>query len=369
MHDAQPLIESSDLVEAVLDKEELARADEIGRRFDPRQGNAILQFGVAAQKRRGDLVSSILQKVRTKDVGPAGDALTLLMARVKEMKADSFAAKADSLLARLPLIGPLFRQVQRLLSQYEKIELKIDRIVEDLKQARQTLLTDITQFDRLHAENAADFRDTLVFIRAGENKLEALRKEHGAAESRAASSRSLAVAQQARELADLMTRLERRIHDLKLTAMIALQMAPQIRLVQSSDQTLVEKIQNSILTTIPLWRNQVVLAISLAHQKQALDLQRAVTDASNELLAGNARLLQQGVTGIARESERGIVELSTLQDVNDRLIATIHETMRIQDEGRRRRLEAEGRLQGLQLQLRDALVNGHPPLLPTTADL
>jgi uncharacterized protein YaaN involved in tellurite resistance len=369
MNDPQAQPEPSDLAQAVLDPEEMARADEIARRFDPRQGHAILQFGVAAQKRRGDLVNSILRKVRTRDAGPAGEALAMLMTRVRETRADNVAGKAHRLLARLPLVGPLFHQFRRLLSQYEKVELKIDRIVDELKQSRQTLLADIMQFDLLHAENAADFRDTLVFIRAGENKLEELREEQLAAQAQAAGGSSLAAAQQARELADLMTRLERRIHDLKLTAMIALQMAPQIRLVQASDQTLVEKIQNSILTTIPLWRNQVALAVSLLHQKQALELQRAVTDASNELLAGNARLLQQGVTGIARESERGIVELSTLQEVNDRLIATIHDTLRIQDEGRRMRREAEGQLQGLQLRLRDALANIQPPRLPASVDL
>jgi uncharacterized protein YaaN involved in tellurite resistance len=360
MSKVQALVESTDPVDMVLDADELERACDIARRFDPRPSNAILQFGVATQKRMSDLVTPILQKVRTKDVGPAGDALTALMARVREMKADSVGGQVENLLSRLPLVGHAFHHVRRLLSRYEKVAVKIDRIVDELKQARQTLLGDITQFDLLYAENAADFRDTLVHIRAGEIKLAELRTEQSAAEARAASEKSLAVAQQASELADLVNRLERRVHDLKLTAMVALQMAPQIRLVQAGDQTLVEKIQNSILTTIPLWRNQVVLAISLFNQKKALELQQAVTAASNDLLAANARLLQQGVTGIARESERGIVELSTLQDVNERLIATIDETMRIHDEGRRRRRDAEDQLRGLQLQLRDALVNRRP---------
>jgi uncharacterized protein YaaN involved in tellurite resistance len=353
----QELIELGDPTVTALAAEELARADEIARRFDPYPSNAVLQFGVAAQKRMSDLVAPILQKVRTKDAGPAGEALTALMARVKELKSDSLAGQAENFLAGLPLVGRAFRRMQQFLSRYEKIAVKIDRIVEELKQARQTLLADITQFDLLHAENAADFRETLVYIRAGEIKLVELRADHGALEVRAAGESSLAFAQKARDLADLINRLERRIHDLKLTAMIALQMAPQIRLVQSSDQTLVEKIQNSILTTIPLWKNQVVLAISLFNQKKALELQRAVTDTTNDLLIRNAQLLQQGVTEIARESERGIVELSTLQEVNNRLIATIEETLQIHDEGRRKRREAEGQLQGLQLQLRDALVH------------
>lgn len=353
----QELIELGDPAATVLAADEIARADEMARRFDPRPANAILQFGVAAQRRMGELVTPILQKVRTKDAGPAGEALSALMARVKELKADSLAGQAESLLASLPVVGHAFRRMQQFLSRYEKVAVKIEHIVEELKQARQTLLADITQFDLLHAENAADFRETLVYIRAGEIKLGELRMERAAAQARAAGEKSLVAAQEARDLADLVSRLERRVHDLKLTAMIALQMAPQIRLVQSGDQTLVEKIQNSILTTIPLWKNQVVLAISLFNQKKALDLQRAVTDTSNDLLTGNARLLQQGVTEIARESERGIVEIATLQEVNNRLIATIEETLQIQEEGRRKRREAEGQLQGLQSQLKDALVH------------
>jgi len=279
------------------------------------------------------------------------------MARVKELKADSLAGQTESFLARLPVIGNGFRRVQKFMGRYEMVAVKIDRVVEELKQARQALLADITQFDLLHAENAADFRETLVYIRAGEMKLEELRAEQGAFDAPVAGDNSLEAAQHARDLADLISRLERRVYDLKLTATIALQMAPQIRLVQSGDQTLVEKIQNSILTTIPLWKNQVVVAVSLFNQKKALELQRAVSDTTNDLLIGNAQLLQQGVTGIARESERGIVELATLQEVNNRLIATIEETLQIQEEGRRKRREAEGQIQGLQLQLKDALVH------------
>ena len=357
MTDKQELIELGNPAATVLAADEIVRAGEIARSFDPRPSNAILQFGVVAQKRMSDLVTPILQKVRTKDAGAAGDALTSLMARVKELKADSLAGQAESFLARLPLVGGAFRRIQRFLSRYEMVAVKIDRVVEELKHARQTLLADITQFDLLHAENAADFRETLVYIRAGEIKLEELRSEQIAFDAHATGESGLAAAQQARDLADLISRLERRVHDLKLTAMIALQMAPQIRLVQSSDQTLVEKIQNSILTTIPLWKNQVVVAIILFNQKQALELQRAITDTTNDLLTNNARLLQQGVTGIARESERGVVELSTLQEVNNRLITTIEETLQIQEEGRRKRREAEGQLQGLQLQLKDALVH------------
>jgi uncharacterized protein YaaN involved in tellurite resistance len=210
----------------------------------------------------------------------------------------------------------------------------------------------------LYRENLADYRETLVHVHAGEIKLGELRAERAASEARAAREGSLAAAQEARDAAGLISRLERRVHDLKLTAMIALQTAPQIRLVQSSDQTLVEKIQSSILTTIPLWKNQVVIAISLLNQRKALELQRAVTDTTNELLTRNGQVLQQGVTGIARESERGLVELATLQDVNDCLIATIQETLQIQEEGRRERREVEHQLQRLQLQLKDALIHG-----------
>lgn len=361
MKGTQDLIDSDAAAATALSAAEIARADEIARRFDPRPGNAVSQFGVATQKRMGDLVAPIIQRVRTKDAGPAGDALIALMARVRELRTDSIAGRTESLLAGLPLVGRAFRRMRNFLSRYEKVAAKIDRLVDELKLARQVLLADISQFDLLHAENAADFRDTLVFIRAGEIKLAELQQGHAALAARAASEGSLSTAQEARDVANLVTRLQRRVHDLKLTAMVALQMAPQIRLVQSSDQALVEKIQNSILTTIPLWKNQVVMAIALFNQKKALALQVAVSAATNDLLAGNARLLQQGVTGIARESERGLVELSTLQEVNNRLIATIQDTLQVQEEGRRKRRQAEGQLLGLQLQLKDALVRARPP--------
>ncbi len=357
MLNKQELIESGDPGATPLAAQEIARADEIARQFDPRPGNAILQFGITAQRRMGELVTPILQKVRTKDAGPAGAALNALMGRVRELNPASLGAQAEGFLANLPLIGRIVRPMRLFLGRYEKVALKIDRIVDELKQARQTLLADIAQFDLLHAENAADFRETLVYIRAGEIKLLELRAQHVASDARAATGTSLVLAQETRDIADVASRLERRVHDLKLTAMIALQMAPQIRLVQAGDQALVEKIQSSILATMPLWKNQVVLAISLFNQKNALELQRAVSDTSNALLAANARLLQQGVSGIARESERGMVELSTLEEVNNRLVATIEETLQIQHEGSRRRREAEGQLDGLQAQLRDALVH------------
>jgi uncharacterized protein YaaN involved in tellurite resistance len=344
------------VVSSQLTPEETAKAAEIAKGFDPRASNAILQFAVAPQKKLGDVADPLLQKVKTKDTGPAGEALTELMARVKEVNVDSLSGQAESFLSNLPLIGSAFNHVQQFISRYEKIAVKIDRIVDELKGARQTMLTDITQLDLLYAQNAASFREMLVYIRAGELKLEEMRTQLEALKAQAAATNDMATAQQVRDLADLTTRLEKRVYDLKLTAMITLQTAPQIRLVQSSDQVLVEKIQSSILTTIPLWKNQIVIAISLFNQKKALELQRAVTDTTNDLLARNAALLQQGVTDVARESERGVVEIATLQEVNNRLIATIEETLQIQEEGRRKRQEAEGQLQEMQGQLRQALV-------------
>jgi uncharacterized protein YaaN involved in tellurite resistance len=361
MNDTVEMIGSDAAAATALNAAEIARANEIARRFDPRPSNAISQFGVAAQKRMGDLATPIVQRVRTKDMGPAGDALIALMARVRELKTDSIAGRTENLLAGLPLIGRAFCRMRNFLSRYERVAAKIDRLVDELKRARQALLADISQFDLLHAENAADFRDTLVFIRAGEVKLAELRQAHAAWAAKAVPEERPGTTQEARDVADQVMRLERRIHDLKLTAMIALQMAPQIRLVQSGDQALVEKIQNSILTTIPLWKNQVVMAIALFNQKKALELQVAVSMATKDLLAGNARLLQQGVTGIARESERGLVELSALQEVNNRLIATIQDTLQVQQEGRRKRQQAESQLLGLQMQLQDALVRARPP--------
>ena len=354
MIERNELMTLDDPAATALRADEIARAEEIARRFDPRPSNAIVQFGVAVQKRLGDLVTPILQKVRTKDAGPAAQALTALMEQINDMRADSLFGQIERVAVRLPLIGRLVRGLRQFLSRYEKVAVKIDRITAELKQARQTLLGDITQLDVLFGENRTYFRETLIYVRAGEIKLDELRAEQASFE--AGTRDAAAELQDARDRADLVGRLERRVYDLKLTATIALQMAPQIRLVQSGDQTLVEKIQNSILTTLPLWKNQVAVAITLFNQQKALELQRAVTTTTNELLTDNARLLERDVVAIARENDRGIVELSTLQEVNNRLIATIRETLQIQEEGRRKRKDAEAQLVGLQVQLKDALV-------------
>lgn len=339
----------------MLKPEEMERAKEIAAELDIKDTVALTGFATKAQKDLTSVTDPILKMVTTKDAGPAGEALTSLLDHVKEMKADSLAGQAESILESIPVIGKLFDKGQQFISRYEKIGDKVDRIVVDLEGSKQTLLRDITMLDQLYAQNEQYYRELLVHIGAGELKLAALKAEQAELADKAKESGDSMMATQANDMNNLIARLERRIYDLKLTAMISLQSAPQIRLVQGSDQSLVEKIQSSILTTIPLWKNQIIIAIAVFNQKKALELQKSVTDTTNELLNKNAEMLRQGVTEVARETERGIVELETLANVNNQLIATIEEALSIQTEGRKKRQEGEKQLEELQKQLRDAL--------------
>ncbi|MGQ9682759.1 MAG: toxic anion resistance protein [Anaerolineae bacterium] len=334
---------------------EVEQARQVAAGLDVNDSLAITSFAVQAQREMGGVTDPILKMVTTKDAGPAGTALTNLLEQVRVLNASSLAGQAESVLASLPGLGPLFSKARAFISRYETVARKIDRIVVELESAKRTMLRDIATLDQLYAQNLQLYRSLLVYIAAGEIKITELQKEHAALVERASASGDPALAQQASDLGNLITRLERRVYDLKLTAMIALQSGPQIRLVQNGDQSLVEKIQSSILLTIPLWKRQIIIAIALFDQKKAIQLQRAVSGTTNELLQQNAALLRQGTAEAARESERGIAEIETLVKVNDELIATIEEAIQIQQEGRQKRIAAEAQLAAMQQQLKETL--------------
>jgi uncharacterized protein YaaN involved in tellurite resistance len=338
-----------------LNEERLAEARKIASALDLNDSTSLLQFAVESQKDMTSLTDPILQRVATKDTGPVGETLSELMERVKEIDSDSLTGQANNILKKLPIVGGVNNEVQKFINRYEKVATKIDRITDDLRDARQGLLSDINWLDAMSQRNAESFQRLLVYIAAGELKLEEVRAEFTRQQAEAIASGDIEKSNAVAALGDQIASLERRVYDLKLTAMISLQTAPQIRLVQAGDKALVEKIQSSILTTIPLWKNAIVIAIALYNQKKALELQRAVTDTTNELLLKNAAMLQQGVTDVARETERGIVEMQTLKTVNDQLIATINETIKIQQEGHQKRMQAETQLQEMQKQLGAAL--------------
>lgn len=331
-----------------LTPQETTEAHEIARAFDVRDSVAISGFGVKPQKEMNALTDPIMRLVATRETGEAGRLLTALMTTIRELDADSLAGQLESGAARLPLVGAWFRVARRFIARYEKVGVKIDRTLAALETSKTTLTRDVALLDRLYDQNVACIRGLVTYIAAGEVTIDRLRAEHRARAEAAAASPDPIDAQAAADLGDAVTRLERRVYDLKLSAQVALQSGPQIRLVQSADQALVEKIQSSILTTIPLWKNQVIIAIGVFNQRKALELQRAVTQTTNDMLVRNAEMLKQGAAEAARESERGIVEVETLQRVDRTLIETIEETLRIQEEGRQKRHEAEAALAQLQ---------------------
>ncbi len=334
---------------------EAHEAAAIARALDVRDPVAVSGLGVRPQRELSALTDPVMRLVTTRETGDAGRSLTALMTTIRELDADSLGGQLESVVARLPVIGRWFRGARRFIARYEKVGVKIDRTLAALETSKGNLVRDVALLDRLYDQNVACIRGLWTSIAAGELKLQQLRGEHGTRAAAAAASQEPIANQDASDLADAITRLERRVHDLKLAAHVALQSGPQIRLVQGADQALVEKIQSSILTTIPLWKHQVIIALGLYNQRKALELQRAVTETTNDMLVKNAEMLKTGTGAVAREAERGLVEIETLRRVNRTLIETIEQTLRIQAEGREKRQEAEAALEALRHEWRAGL--------------
>jgi uncharacterized protein YaaN involved in tellurite resistance len=336
---------------------ERQEANQLAQNLNVSDALAVTAFGVKPQRDMSALTDPVMKLVMTKDSGAAGEVLTSLLEEIRTLDAGSLATQTERALSKLPLVGWMFDKLRQFVSRYEKIGTKIDRITVELDKAKNVLTRDITMLEKLYEQNSGFFRQLLTYIAAGELKLDAL---HGERAGKLPDAAADPVAtQRSADLATAAARLERRVHDLKLTAMISLQSAPQLRLVQAGNQALVEKIQSSILTTIPLWKNQIIIAIALFDQQKGLALQQQVAKTTNELLTKNAEMLQQGTTGVAREVQRGVVEIETLRDVNQKLIHTIEETLEIQAEGQRKRRVVEAELGNLQSDLRKALSSIH----------
>lgn len=334
---------------------DLARVGEISDAVDVTDAQSVLSYGLPAQSRIANFADSLIGDVRNKDAGSGGEALTDLLKKVRELDIDALSAGTGK--AKIPIIGRFANTFERFAARYQKVATSVERIVDALERSRMALLKDMTVLDKMYELNLDYLKQLDVYIAAGE---QALRDLHAAKipalEADVAASKDVMAAQRLADLQQAATRFERRLHDLKLTRMIAIQTAPQIRLIQSNDQNLVEKIQSSVLTTVPLWKNQIVIAISLYRQQKAVELQKQVTDTTNELLAKNAELLRDGSAKVGREVERGVVDVETLQKVNADLVTTLEETIRIQEDGRARRLEAESEIGRLQTELRQKLV-------------
>jgi len=337
-----------------LSEADKARVVELAKTVDVTDPQMVISYGLPAQSRLAGFADSLLGDVRTRNAGAAGEAVGALLKKVRGLDIDALAAGKKG---RLPLVGRFRDTFGRFAGRYQKVATSLDRVTDDLERSRMGLLKDITVLEKMYELNLEYLKQLDLYVAAGEAALEVMQTVRlPELEVEARTSDDPMAAQRLADFQQAMTRFERRLHDLKLTRVIAVQTAPQIRLIQSNDQNLVEKIQSSILTTIPLWKNQIVIAISLYRQQQAVELQRAVTDTTNELLAKNAELLRTGSAKVGREVERGVVDIETLQKVNAELIATLEETIQIQQEGRARRAQAEGEIARMQGDLRQKLL-------------
>ncbi|HQO38970.1 MAG TPA: toxic anion resistance protein [Spirochaetota bacterium] len=337
-----------------LSPEEKKKVDEIAAQIDINDSQGIIQYGVGAQSNISNFADSILEQVKAKDAGEVGETLTDLMLTVKKLDVDSLSG--ESFMSKIPLIGNLVNSTKKFIAQYQSIEHHMEEIIDEMNKARMQLLKDITLLDALYEKNRDYMQELELYILAGEIKLKELNeKTLPELKSAAAASGDTLDAQKVQDLTQMINRFEKKVHDLKLSRMVSIQSLPQVRLIQNNDQLLVEKIQSSILNTIPLWKNQVVIAISLFRQKKAIELQKEVTETTNDLLQKNADLLKTSSLDVARESEKGIVEIDTLKKVHESLISTIDETLKIQAEGKTRRLQAEVEITKLENELKAKL--------------
>ena len=340
---------------AKLSPEEQKMVEDFANKIDVTNSQMVLQYGASTQKKVGDFSEAALDKVRTKDLGEVGDALASLVTELKNFDAEEEESKG---------IFGFFKKagnnIEQMKTKYAKAETNVERIEAMLEAHQVQLLKDIALMDKMYQMNMLYFKELTMYILAGKKKLAQVREtDLKQAMDKAKASGLPEDAQAARDLADMCDRFEKKLYDLQLTRTISIQMGPQIRLLQNNDTMMAEKIQTSIVNTIPLWKSQMVLALGLAHSRQAIDAQRAVSDMTNELLKKNAAALKQGTIDTAKESERGIVDIETLQQTNKSLIETLDELAKIQTEGKQKRAAAEQELGRIEGELKQKLMELH----------
>lgn len=344
-------IEKPDI--SMLSEAEQAAVTEFSEKIDILNTEQIMNYGSAAQKNISEFSDAALNSVRAKDMGEVGDMLTDLVVQLQGLDFDASQKKGF-----LGIFKKSAQSMATLKSQYDKAEVNVDKIVEALEKHEITLLKDISMMDKMYDKNQEYMKELTMYILAGKLKIEQLRNvELPKYQAKALETGLPEDAQAANDFANLIGRFEKKIHDLELTRQISVQMAPQIRLVQNNDQLMAEKIRSSIVNTIPLWKNQMVLALSMFHSEQAMKAQRDVTETTNALLLKNAQTLHQGSVNVAQESERGIVDIETLKQTNIELIKTLDEVRQIQDNGRAKRIQAEADLQAIEDELKQKLLD------------
>ncbi len=340
-------------LESSLTEEEKKEVDAFAQQIDLMNPDHVMMYGADAQKKVSSFADSILESVKTADMGDVGDTLTKL---IRELK--GFEATTEKPKGLRALFSSTKQQIATMKAKYDDVSSNVDAIAGSLEKHQVQLLKDIAMFDQLYDLNMTYFHELTMYIVAGEKRLQQVRDtDLKALREIAEKSGDAMDAQKANDLAAQCDRFEKKLHDLKLTRQISMQMAPQIRLLQNNNSILVERIQSTLVNTLPLWKNQMVLALGLEHSQQAMQAQKAVTDMTNDLLKKNAEKLKMGTLATAREAERGIIDMETLQQTNQSLIDTIDEVIRIQQEGRQKRAEAEKTLADMEVELKKKLLN------------
>lgn len=340
-----------------LSPEDRKRVDDIKREINLTDSSLAVEFGVGAQKHLSEFSGTILSNVRNKDSGEIGELLTGLMGEIKSLDVEELGEEKKGFLQNLPFFKEAQKKVDNMMVKYDTVESSINKIESRLEQSRTGLVKDIVVFDQLYEKNLDYFKEIQYHIVAGEEVLRETREEViPRLRQEAIESGEQMDAQLVKDFEDSLNRFEKKVHDLKLSKTMAIQVAPQIRLIQNNDKLLVDKIQTAILNTVPLWKSQMVIALGLQNQQAALKMQREVSDTTNELLRRNSEMLKQNTTGVLEESERGIIDLETLQQVNKDLIETIEQGIIIQREGRQKRLLAEQELLKLEENLKQTLL-------------
>ncbi|MCJ1780143.1 MULTISPECIES: toxic anion resistance protein [Mammaliicoccus] len=341
--------------EKTFSDEDQRRIDEIAKQIKPLDNDGLLLYGQQAQNKLSQFSHQMLTQVQSKDVGPIGNSLRNLMNKLKEVNPDELQKQNQSRLKRI--FRRAERSVNEMFSKYQSVGAQVDRISVELQKSQNMLMKDVGLLDQLYEENKAYFDALNIYIAAAEKKRDEL-KQHNLVEleQKVKASNNQMDVQELADLQQYINRLEKRIYDLQLSRQITLQSAPQIRMIQNINQTLAEKIQSSILTSIPLWKNQMAIALTLLRQQGASEAQKKVTDTTNELLLKNSEMLKQNAIRTAEENERGIVDIETLKTTQTNIVDTIQETLRIQEDGTRKRQQAEQELQSLEQDLKTKLL-------------
>jgi uncharacterized protein YaaN involved in tellurite resistance len=338
-----------------IPEENRAMAYKLAEQIDPKNHEAIISFGTPAQSKLLAFSHVMLEHVQKKDLGEVGEIIGDLMKKLNEVNPDELNPERKSLLSRM--FGKFSSSVQEVLSKYQKTGAQIDRISVKLERSKSVLVSDINMLEKLYENNKEYFQALNIYIAAGELKLDELfNRTIPELKKAAEATQDQMKFQEVNDMLQFADRLDKRLYDLKLSREITIQSAPQIRLIQNTNQTLVEKIQSSIMTAIPLWKNQVAIALTLMRQKHAVEAQKAVSRTTNELLLKNAEMLKTNTIETAKENERGLVDIETLKKTQEDLITTLEETLRIQEEGRNKRRQAERELATMENDLKQKLL-------------